>query len=155
MQIVQAQVVSTIYPLAEGQLLPISAGDTLRVYYAFRYKMPEKAGVKIWASFYYYTLLGVFEREERAQTKETIILDQALEWKDYEGEIDIVNNDATPDIYGLILELPDYDEEYKIEDCLEVSAPPGIMEMVGPLLVLGLMAGMVSMMAPMAEEGFA
>ena len=154
MQIVQAQVGNNLYPLIEGEPLPIVVGETIRVFYAFRYKMPERSDVRIWASLYYYTLLGFFEREERAQTKQIITLEKTLEWRDYSGEIDIVVSEATPDIYGLILELPDYSGvEEKIEDCIEVTAAPGIFDMIGPLLVLGLMAGLVSMMAPMMEEG--
>lgn len=151
--ITQAQVGNVLYPLAEGQPLPISVGDTLRVFYAFKYKLPEESGVRIWASLYKYSL-GILDRQENAQTKETIILEKALDWKDYEGEIDIVIGDIGVGTYGLICELPDYDTEEHIDDCLEVSAPPSVFEMVGPILVIGLMAGMVSMMMPMMEEGF-
>lgn len=155
MQIVQVQVGNVLYPLTEGQPLPVAVGDTIRVFYAFKYKLPKEGGVRIWASLYYYTLLGFFEREERAQTKQTITLEKALEWKDYSGEIDIVVGQATPDIYGLILELPDYkDVEDKIEACIEATAAPSVFEMIGPLLMMGLMMGMVAMIAPMMEEGF-
>ncbi|GAI65266.1 unnamed protein product, partial [marine sediment metagenome] len=40
-----------------------------------------------------------------------------------------------------------------IDDCLEVAAIPGIFEMLGPLLMIGLMVGMVAMIMPMMEEG--
>lgn len=148
MQIIQAQVGNILYPLIEGQPLPIAVGDTLKVLYSFRYKMPETGDVRVWASFYYYTLLGFFEREERAQTKQVITLEKSLEWKDYSGMIDIIIGQVTPDTYGLILELPDHGKEDKIENCLEVSTPPGIFDMIGPLLVIGLMA----MIIPMVEE---
>ena len=149
MQIAYAQVGNVLYPLAEGQPLPVAVGDTIKVFYAFKYKVAETTDVRIWASFYYYTMLGFFEREERAQTKGIITLEKALEWKDYSGEIDIVVGQATPDIYGLILELPDYkDVEDKTEDCIEVTAAPGIFDMIGPLLMLGLMAMMIPMLTP-------
>ena len=150
---IQAQVGNVLYPLAEGQPLPVAVGDTIKVFYAFSYKMPETAGVKIWASLYNYTL-GVLNREEKAQTKETITLVKSLEWKPYEGEIDIEIGDISSGTYGLICELPDYDVEHHLDDCLEVTAPPSVFEMIGPLLVIGLMAAMVGMMAPMMEEGF-
>ena len=152
MQIMQVQVGNALYPLTEGQPLPISVGETIRVFYAFRYMMPVAAGVRIWASLYRYTA-GVLDRASQAQTKQTITLEQALEWKDYDGQIDIVVGDIGSGTYGLICELPDYDKEDHRDDCIEVTAAPGIFEMIGPLLVLGLMAGMFSMMAPMMEEG--
>ncbi|GAI70876.1 unnamed protein product [marine sediment metagenome] len=151
MNVTKVQVGNVIYPLIAGQSLPVAAGDTIRVFYAFKYKLPETTGVRIWASLYYYTLLGIFEREEKAQTKGTITLEKALEWTDYSGEIDIIIGEATSDIYGLILELPEQDAEDKIEACIEVKKAAGIMEMIGPLLPLVLMVLVVSMMAPMMK----
>ena len=142
-----------LYPLTEGEPLPVGVGDTIKVFYAFRYKVPKESGIKIWASLYNYSP-GYFDRKEAAQTKETIILEQALDWKDYSGEIEIVVGQVSPGTYGLIGELPGYtDAEHHIDDCIEVSAPPSMMEMIGPLLVVGLMAGMMSVMAPGMEEG--
>ena len=148
MQITQVAVGNVLYPLTEGQLLPVAVGDTIKVFYAFKYKMPETSGVRIWASLYQVT------RTEKAQTKDKITLVKALDWKDYAGEIDIEIGQIGSGTYGLICELPDYDVEHRIDDCIEVTAPSSIMEMIGPLLVLGLMVGMVGMMAPMMEEGF-
>ena len=155
MQINQTQVGNFLYPLTEGQPLPITVGQAIRVFYAFKYKLPETTGVRIWASLFARPL-GVIDRHEKAQTKGTVTLEKALEWKNYSGEIDILVVSTNPGIYGLICELPDYPEEdaqHYIDDCIEVAAAPGMMDMIGPLLVLGLMAGMVSMMAPMMEEG--
>ncbi|GAJ16191.1 unnamed protein product [marine sediment metagenome] len=152
MLIPQVQVGNVLYPLVEGQPLPIAVGETLRVFYSFNYRMPNAADVRIWASLYKYTL-GILNRKENAQTKQTVTLEKALDWKDYSGEIDIPVGDIDPGIYGLICELPGYDVEDSIDDCLEVAAAPGIMDMIGPLLVIGLMAVMVSMMTPMMEEG--
>ena len=153
MLIPQVQVGNTLYPLVEGQPLPIAVGEILRVFYSFSYKLPEASDVRIWASFYNYTI-GILNRKESAQTKQTITLEKALDWKDYSGEIDILVGDISPGIYGLICELPGYNIDERIDNCLEVAGVPSIMDMMGPLLVLGLMAGMVSMMAPMMEEGF-
>lgn len=153
MQMTQVLVGNVLYPLTEGQPLLIDVGDTIKVFYAFKYKMPETADVRIWASLYNYTM-GVLNRQERAQTREAITLVKALEWKGYEGEIDIEVGEIGSGTYGIICELPDYDVEHHIDDCIEVTAPPSMFEMIGPLLVLGLMAGMMSMMAPMMKEGF-
>lgn len=154
MQIINAQVGNVIYPLVEGQPFPINVGQTLRVFYSFKYKMPESGSVRLWASLYYYTILGFFEREEKAQTKGTIALEKALDWRDYSGSVDIIiSSDCTPDIYGLILELPDYkDVADKREACVEVAKAPNIFDMIGPLLVLGLLAGMMPMLAPKEEN---
>ncbi len=158
MQIVQAQVGNVLYSLAEGQPLPIDVGDTLKVFYTFKYKMPEETGVRVWASLYRYTA-GILDRATQAQTKETITLEKALVEKDYSGEIDIVVGvggglggvvGIGSGLYGLICELPDYDKEEHIDDCLDVTAPPSVFELMGPLLVIGIMA----MMLPMVKEGF-
>jgi len=153
MQIMAVQVGNAIVALDPGQPLTVSVGDTLRVFYAFNYKVAETTGVEIWASLYKY-VVGILNRQEQAQKKQTITLEKAIEWRPYEGEIDIGVGDVSPGTYGLICELPKYDVEHHIDDCIEVTAPPSVWEMMGPLLVLGLMAGMVSMMAPMMEEGF-
>lgn len=146
----QVQVGNVLYPLIEGQPLPFKVGETIRVFYAFKYMMPQTTGVEIWASLYSYTL-GILDREEKAQTKQEITLEKALEWKDFTGEIDITIGKIGSGTYGLILELPENDVEDKIDGCIEVTAPPGIMEMIGPLLMLGLMVLVVSMMAPMMK----
>lgn len=155
MQITQVQVGNLLYPLAEGQPLPFAVGETIRVFYTFKYKMPKTGDVRVWTSLYNYSP-GYLDRKEAAQTKQVITLEKALDWKDYAGEIDIVIGQVSAGIYGLICELPDYgaEAEHHIDNCIEVTAPPSVFEMIGPLLVLGLMMGMVAMMAPMMEEGF-
>lgn len=152
MQITQALAGNVLYPLVEGQPLPISVGETIRVFYAFNYKMPERTDVRIWASVHEY-VYGILNRRELAQTKEIITLVKTLEWKPYDGEIDIVVGDIGSGTYGLICELPDFDVEDRIDDCLEVAAVPSIFEMIGPLLVMGLMMGIMSIMSPMMKEG--
>lgn len=144
MQITQALVGNVLYPLTEGQPLSISAGDVIRLFYAFSYRLPERTIVRIWASLYQVT------RTEKAQTKETITLEEALEWQDYSGEIDIVIGSIGSGVYGLIVELPDYDIEDRIPNCLEVAAVPSIFDTIMPLLILGLLAGL---MLPMLKEG--
>lgn len=148
MQIAQVQVGNVLYPLTEGEPLPVAVGDTIKVFYTFKYRMLETASVRIWASLHRVT------RVELAQTKDEITLAKTVEWKDYEGEIDIEVGPIVSGTYSLILELPDYDVEHRIDACIEVTAAPGIFEMIGPILAIGLMAVMVGMMAPMMEEGF-
>ena len=147
---IQVQVGNVLYPLVEGQPLPIKAGDTIKVFYAFKYRIPQTTGVKIWASLYKYSL-GILNRQEKAQTKGTITLEKAVEWKDFTGEIDIVVGGVSSGTYGLILELPEHDVEDKIDGCLAVAAAPGMMDIIGPLLMLGLMVLVVSMMAPIMK----
>ena len=144
---------TSLAALAAGEKVQLGLGDTLRVSYTFNYKVAETTGVEIWAALYNYSP-GYFDRKEAAQTKEIIDLEATLTYRPYEGEIDIVIGDVSSGTYGLICELPKCkDVEQRIDDCIEVSAPAGVFEMIGPLLVLGLMAGLMSMMAPMMEEG--
>lgn len=153
MQIAQVQLGNVVYSLAEGQPLPITVGDTIKVFYSFTYKMPQRTDVRIWASLYRYTA-GILDRASAAQTKQTITLEKALDWIPYEGEIDIVVGSISAGTYGLICELPDYDTESHIDDSIEVSAPLNIWEMMGPLLIIGLMVGLMSMLTPKeGEEG--
>jgi len=153
MEIAQVQLGNVVYSLTEGQPLPIMAGDTLKVFYSFTYRMPQRTDVRIWASLYRYTA-GILDRSSAAQTKQTITLEKALEWIPYEGVIDIVVGQVSSGIYGLICELPDYDTESHIDDSIEVTAPPNIWEMIGPLLIIGLMVGVMSMVTPKeGEEG--
>ena len=151
MQITQVLVGNTLYPLIEGEPLRINVGDTLRVSYGFRYKMPETSDVGIWASLYKYSF-GILDRQGQSQTKEIITLVKALDWEGYSGEIDIVIGNMPVGAYGLILELHGYGDEaeYRIDDCLEIAVTPSIFDAIGPILVLGLMAGI---MIPMMKEG--
>ncbi len=157
MQVTQVQVGNVLYPLVEGQPLPVGVGDTIKVFYTFKYKIPQATDVKIWASLCYYTFLGFFEREEKAQTKETITLEAALEWKDYSSTIDVTISEGSAGIYGLILELPDYDVEDKIEACIEVTTAPGILDTITsimPLIVIMLLFMLITpMMQGMSEGG--
>jgi hypothetical protein len=142
------QVGNNLYTLAAGQALKIQAGQKMRAFFSFSYKVAERASLPIWASLYQKTA-GVINRVEKAQTKTLITLEAATDWQTYQGQIDIsIDSKVAAGIYGLIVELPGFENaEAKIDDCIEVTAAPSITEWVGPLLVLGLMAGMVGMMA--------
>lgn len=154
---VQVQIGNFIYPLTEGQPLPIKAGDIIRVFFTITGRVPQDTEVEIWASVYHYAL-GFLNKQEKAQTKGTTILEGTVEFKDYEREVDINVGEIIPGsgLYGLIVELRGYEDaegnpiEAKIADCLEFTATPSIWEMIGPLLVIGLLAGLV---VPMMKEG--
>jgi len=142
-----------VYTLTEGVPVQVAVGETIRVFYSFQYRALQGATVQLWASLYRYSL-GVLDRMAQAQTKTTVTLEPAEDWTTYEGQVDITIGQVSSGTYGLIVELPEYDVEDHVDDCIEVTAPPSPIEMIGPLLVLGLMAAMVSQMAPMMKEGF-
>ena len=148
MNITQAQVGYDIYPLAEGQPLPISVGQTLRVFFAFGYKVAETTTVPVWASLY--RRIPWLDRMEAAQSKSFITLDKAVDWQTYQGQIDIAIGNVSAGVYGLIVELPGFkDAEATVDDCIEVAASPGITEWMGPLMMIA----MLGMVMPMVGEG--
>jgi len=150
-EITQLAIGNTAYPLTVGEPLPVQAGQTLRVSCAFNYKVAEETGVSIWASLYKYTA-GILNREGNAQTRQIITLEKALTYQPYEGQIDIVIGNVSSGAYGLIVELPDYDVETHIDDCISVSATTGMLEMMAPLLLIGLMAAMAGSMGSMMKK---
>ncbi len=158
MQITQVQVGNTLYPLTEGQPLLIKVGETIRVFFTFRGRVPQDTEVRVWASVYHY-VLGILNREEKAQNKGTTILEGTVEFKDYERAADITIGDIGSGLYGIIVELKDYKDaegnpiEDKIDNCLEITKVPSIWDMLGPLLMIGLMVGMVAIISPMMKEG--
>jgi len=154
-QIAQVQVNDTIYSLAEGQPLQIKVGDVIKVYFSFKANIPERMTVNIQAALYRYTF-GVLNRTPEATTKGTMTLESTGGVvRDYSTDIDItIMSGINADIYGLLVELPAYNLQAKIDDCLEVPKKQGLLDMIGPLLVLGLMMGMMAMISPMMKEGF-
>ena len=160
MQIGQVQVGNFLYPLTEGQPLPIKAGDVIRVFFTIRGRVPQDTEVEIWASVYHYAL-GAINKQETAQTKGTTILEGTVEFKDYERAADIIIGEIIPGsgLYGLIVELMGYKDaegnpiEAKIDDCLEFTATPSIWDMLPSLIGIGLMVFMMSMITPMVKEG--
>jgi len=150
----QVQVGSFIYPLTMGQPLPVPAGSSLRVFYSFSYKVEDTTPVSLWASLYSgHWLPGVeINRVEQAQTKTTITLDRALDWQTYQGYVDInIGSGVKAGVYGLLVELRGFTDD-TVNDCLEVTAAPGITEWVGPLIMLALLGMMIPVMTGMAED---
>jgi len=128
--------------------LVVNAGRTLRVFYAFSYKVAETAAVPLWASLYPQAL--VVDREERAQTKTLITLDKALDWQTYQGQVDINVETGTPGgVYGLIVEIPGFkDAQAKLESVIQVLAAPGLFDALGTLATLALLGMAVRMATP-------
>ena len=157
---IQVQIGNIIYPLIEGQPLPIKTGDVIRVFFTITGRVPQDTEVEIWASVYHYAL-GLLNKQEKAQTKGTTVLEGTVEFKDYEKAIDIEIGEIVPGsgLYGLIVELRGYEDvegnpmEAKIADCLEFTKTPSIWDILPSLIGIGLMVGMMSMITPMVKEG--
>lgn len=149
----QVQVGSNLYTLVEGQSLH-QAGQALRAFFSFSYKVAEPTSVPVWASLYQ-KVTGVVNRVEQAQAKTTITLDTAVAWQTYQGQVDIViGRDVKAGVYGLMVELPGFeDAEARIDGCIEVTAAPGITEWIGPLIAIAMMGMVAQMAAPMANMG--
>lgn len=135
---------TSLSALANGEMVELQTGDTLRVGYSFSYKVAEEATIPVWASLYGRTL-GAINRVERAQTKRTITLDSSLSWKSYEGSIDIMVGDVSAGVYGLILEVPGAGDEaqHTIDDAVSVQGTPGILDLL-PMLLMVMVMGMVT-----------
>ncbi len=143
----QVQVGGNVYTLAEGQPVQVQAGQTIRVFFSFKYKVADQTSVPVWASLYQYTV-GVVDRVAWAQTKGTVTLEKSIDWQVYQGQIDIaVGSGGKAGLYGLTAEIPGFkDAEAKIDNCIEVAAAPGLMDMITPMLLMLLMMGMMQMM---------
>lgn len=136
---------------ADLEAIAVSVGQTLTVPYSFNYKVAETTDIQVRAALYRYTA-GVLDRSSLAITTEAVTLGKALAFQPYSGEIDIVIGAVGPGLWGLICELPGYNVEQHIDDCIDVAAVPSMWEIIGPLLVLGLMVGMVSMITPKGKS---
>lgn len=143
-----------------GEKVELSVGDTLEVSVSFKYTVAENTMVTLRACPYQYTV-GVLDRigGSCGENRE-VELEATLTPKTKEAVVEMPIVPASEGgiengTYGLIAEVLGTDAEDHIDDCLVISGnPPSMMEMIGPILVLGLMAGMMSMMAPMMQEGF-
>lgn len=139
----------------EGQPLQIQAGQGLRVFFSFSYKVVEQTAVPIRAALYLKVPVIGRAAIKDARTETTITLDKSIDWRTYEGQIDIdIGSGVKAGVYGLGVESPGFEGagDY-IDDCIEVTAAPSMFELIGPILVIGLMAAMVSMITPAMEGG--
>lgn len=131
----------------EVEAITAKVGQTVTVPYSFNYKVAETTDIQVRAALYRYTA-GILDRSSLAITTETITLSKALTFQPHSGEIDIVIGSISSGLWGLICELPSYDVEQHIDDCLDVAAIPGIWEAIGPILMIGLLAMMLPMITP-------
>ena len=149
----QVQLGNHIYILQQGQPLQLQAGQKLRVFFSFSYKLAGQAEAPLWASLYQRTL-GIVNRVEKAQTKGTLTLEQAADWQQFNGQVDIsIGSDVNAGLYGLIVEMPGFDKaEALIDDCIEITGAPGMTEWIGPLMMMAMM-GMIAQMTSGMSEG--
>ena len=140
---------TSLAALAAGEQVELAPGDVLRVSCSFKYVVAQATTVVLWAS------LGLGIGRDIESFKE-ISLEATLTPKTWTGDIDIeIPSGKTAGTYWLRAEIEGYpDTQTTIPDAAVIAGVPSMMEMVGPLLAMGLMAGIVSMMAPMMEEGF-
>lgn len=151
---------TSLAALATGEQVQLSVGDILRVTVGFKYTAAEDTVITLRACPYHY-VVGVLNRVGGSCSETDIELERAATTTLKETTVDMpivpaAEGGVSDGTYGLIVEILGTDVEDHIDDCLVIGGnPTGMMEMIGPLLVLGLMAGMVAMMAPMMKEGFA
>lgn len=163
MQITGLQVYSPAYgwhALAVGEKVTLKAGETLKVGITVPYKGKAQ-------NFTLYGAIGSRNKllvpivdinwfDEMLFGRATLPCPESVtEFATVEGSVDILIPTNTPsvtnyDLYVKIEEQPAVMDE--VDDVIDIVAAPSIMEMIGPILVIGLMAAMVAMMAPMMEE---
>ena len=151
---------TSLAALAAGEQVQLSVGDTLEISVSFKYTVAENTMVSLRACPYQYKV-GILDRiGGSCGENPEVELEATLTPKTKETTVDMpivpsAEGGIEDGTYGLIAEILGTDAEDHIDDCLVISGnPPSMMAMVGPLLVIGLMVGMVSMMAPMMKEGF-
>ena len=140
---------TSLSALAAGEQVELAPGDVLRVSCSFKYVVAQAITVVLWASLG----LGIGRDIE---SFEEISLEATLTPKTWTGDIDIlIPSGKTAGTYWLRAEIEGYPEtQTTISDAVTISGVPSVFEMVGPLLGLGLMVGIVGMMAPVMKEGF-
>ncbi len=145
--------------LANGRVIELAVGDILQVWVSFKYVVAEDTIVTLRACPYHYAS-SVLDRIGSSCGEADIELERSTTAKLKEAAVDMpivpaAEGGIENGTYGLIAEILGTDAEDHIDDCLVISGnPAGMMEMIGPLLVIGLMMGMMSIMTPMMKEGF-
>lgn len=147
---------TSLAALAAGDKVELVVGDVLRVSCSFSYIVSEAVIVILWAS------LGLGLGRD-IETREETSLEAALTPKTWEGSIDIEIPSVSiipfvgikSGTYWLRAEIEGYPEtQTTIPDAVIISAAPSIFDMIGPLLVMGLMMAMMAMIMPKMKEGF-
>lgn len=136
-------------------LSEVVIGETWRVSVSFKYVVPNNITVTLQACPYTY-LVGILNRVDSCCGQSNINLVATATTLPKEATVDIYftpkgEGGIADGTYGLIVEILGTDAEAHIDDYIIVSGnPPSIWEMIGPLLIMGLMVGMMAMM----KEGF-
>jgi hypothetical protein len=128
-----------------------SVGDTVRVTASFQYTVGKDTSVTVQAGPYHY-IAGILDRIGASFGSTEVSLPKALTPTEKQFTIDFKLSEIDAGTYGLLVEIPGTDINVKQDDVLIIAAAPSIWGMIGPLLVLGLMVAMMSMMAPMMKE---
>lgn len=146
----------TLTALIANEQVELAPGDILRVTCSFKYTIGAITTVTLWAA------LGTGLIRSRMETYKSISLDAAPTPRTWEGDIDIIipmTGEDNKD-YWLRVEIQGYEDETRVQtpdNPILIRGMPeevGIFDMMGPLLVLGLMMGLMTMMTPMMKEGF-
>lgn len=130
-----------------------AVGDTIRVSASFLYTVPKDTPITVQAGPYQYKL-GILDRIGVCFGSTTISLPATVTPTEKQFTIDFTLK-ATDGIaagtYGLLVEIPGTDISVKQDDVLIIAGAANIWSMIGPLLVLGLMMGIMSMVMPKEE----
>lgn len=144
-------VTTSLGALQAGGQVQLSVGDTLRVSVSFKYTVAEAVTVTLRACPYQYKA-GVLDRIGGSCGSAEISLEATLTPKTKEATVDMpivpaAQGGIADGTYGLIVEVNG--AEQHIDDVLVITGnPPGIMDMIAPMM----MVMMMSMIMPMMEE---
>lgn len=132
--------VSNIIVLETGKQIPLDPGDILVAEYSFDYIVGEATDITLWVALG----LGIGRDIEGF---DTLHLEEALTSKTYQGSYELVIPvGVAKGSYWMKVEING--EEITIPDAVVISGVPGMLESLAPLLMLGLMIGVVSMITP-------
>lgn len=140
--------ITNLIALEAGKRIPLNPGDILVVEYSFNYTAIQGADVDLWVS------LGIGIGRD-IEGFASLHLDKALIPKIFSGtfELAIPTSGKTNGTYWMKVEVNG--TEITIPDAVVISGMtmlPDIFQQIGPLLVFGLMIGMMSMITPKEEE---
>lgn len=144
---------TTLFALSVGVSVQLGPGDTLRVSISFSYTAPEDLTGTLYAS-----ILGGAGAVKSGS--KPLSLKKATTPITKTDSVDIVlpTEGLTDGTYSLAAGIAGYPETtVTISNCIILSGfAPAVdwVTMIGPILVIGMMAMMVSQMAPMMKEGF-
>ncbi len=149
-----------VVPAVAGEKLVLTAGDVLRVSVSAFYQ--GKGG-----DFTLYGSIGTrypYEFDEILVGRGILSCPESLYTPTpVTGSVDIeivgagmlgmggISEGTDYDLYVKIEEIPSVWDE--VDDCIDITALPGILDTIGPLLVLGIMMFVVSKITPMMKEG--